>query len=199
MYWVFYINLFSLMAMIGQLIRLTSWMISILKKSKELRYTIFNHFRWTLSLNLKIYRKKINDDKNLLFALKHTVYTYSSICGIKITSVGEVVRKIWQNKYKKTWLKICNFFSFLWITSEKAIWNLIKKFQNKVESIFNSLVGWVTLRAACTRRKKNVNVEKKFFSHFWTKMKKKNITKQCFSSLIFVTYYNYENWKKASR
>ena len=42
-------------------------------------------------------------------------------CGKKMSSGDEVVRIICQNKYKKMWLKISDFFSFLWVTFEKAI------------------------------------------------------------------------------
>ena len=43
------------------------------------------------------------------------------MCGIKINSENEAVSKIWQNKYKKMWQKLSDFFCFLWITFENAI------------------------------------------------------------------------------
>ena len=46
------------------------------------------HSHPNLPIILKIHRKKI-DDKNSLFAVKHSI-----MCGIKLKSGGEVVRKI---------------------------------------------------------------------------------------------------------
>ena len=71
---------------------------------------------------------------------------------------------------KKTRLKICNFFSFLWITFVKAAMrHFIKKCWNEWESTFSSAVGVVNPRVAFIRRKKYQFRIKKF-SHFLTKI-----------------------------
>ena len=72
-YRVFRINLDILIPVIGQLIRLGCIMVRIPETSKELKYAIFKNL--FSPLTLKIHGKKINNDKNLLFDLKHSIYS----------------------------------------------------------------------------------------------------------------------------
>ena len=105
------------------------------------------YFHPNLPLISKIHRKKINGYKNSLFALKHSIY------GIKIKCEDEVVLKIWLNEYKNTWLKICDFLNFLWITFEKAIMSYSLKIFKWTGKHFQAAVGVVTSSVAFIRRK----------------------------------------------
>ena len=103
-YRMFRINLPFLITVMSQLIRLTCMMVSIVNKSEGAETCYFSNFIFTqICHSLWKFTEK-NGLWWKFVVYSKTQYILSSVCGIIFKSEGQVVRKIWDDKYNSTYM-----------------------------------------------------------------------------------------------